>query len=227
MIHINVFKKISDVILYNCGICVYRDDSILTCMIYFQAADTLHNKIDFNKREGKIMDNKLFEQAKNKDILSKDLISFLLETMEYSRLSFINDAVEILKVLKIRIERGDKITDEVSNKIYTMDEFKKFVKEHFSTYIYGQVFDTARWNEKTYFSLRPCEEGYELVLSDKNRKVYKWISSLNEKFSLVYMIETKVVYIKNIKTKNYSPFISENGKYCRYDETVGKIIEIK
>ena len=70
------------------------------------------------------MDKKLFEQAKNKDILSKDLISFLLETMEYSRLSFINDAVEILKVLKIRIERGDKITDEVSHKIYTMEESK-------------------------------------------------------------------------------------------------------
>lgn len=57
------------------------------------------------------MNNQLFEQAKNDDILSKELISFLLETMEYNRLSFINDAVEILKVLKIRIERGDKITD--------------------------------------------------------------------------------------------------------------------
>ena len=39
------------------------------------------------------MDNNLFEQAKNDDILSKELISFLLESMEYSRLSFINDAV--------------------------------------------------------------------------------------------------------------------------------------
>ncbi len=43
------------------------------------------------------MNNQLFEQAKNDDILSKELISFLLETMEYNRLSFINDAVEILK----------------------------------------------------------------------------------------------------------------------------------
>ena len=41
------------------------------------------------------MDNNLFEQAKNDDILSKELISFLLESMEYSRLSFINDAVDI------------------------------------------------------------------------------------------------------------------------------------
>lgn len=173
------------------------------------------------------MDNRLFEQAKNDDILSKDLISFLLETMEYSRLSFINDAVEILKVLKIRIERGDKITDEVSHKVYNMEEFKAFVKEHFSEYIYRQVFAVGLWNEKTYFTLKPCEQGYDLILSTKDNKVYKWISSLNEKFSLVYMIATKVVYIKNVKTKTYSPFISENGKYCKYDEALGKIIEIR
>lgn len=172
------------------------------------------------------MDNNLFEQAKNDDILSKELISFLLESMEYSRLSFINDAVDILKVLKIRIERGDKITDAVSLETYTMKGFKAFVKEHFSEYIYNQVFTPLKKDEKIYFSLEPCEGGYELVLSDKDSKVYKWISSLNEKFSIVYMIATKVVYIKNIKTKTYSPFISENGKYCRYDEAVGKILEI-
>ena len=172
------------------------------------------------------MDNNLFEQAKNDDILSKELISFLLESMEYSRLSFINDAVDILRVLKIRIERGDKITDAVSLETYTLKGFKAFVKEHFSEYIYTQVFTPLKKDEKIYFSLEACDGGYELVLSDKDSKVYKWISSLNEKFSLVYMIATKIVYIKNIKTKTYSPFISENGKYCRYDDTVGKILEI-
>lgn len=173
------------------------------------------------------MDNKLFEQAKYDDILSKDLISFLLETMEYSSISFINDAISILEVLRIRIERGDKITDEVSKKTYTLKEFKAFVKEHFSQYIYDQVFVPLKRDEKIYFRLESCEEGYELILSDKNTKVYKWISSINEKFSLVYMIATKVVYIKNIKSGTYSPFISENGKYCRYDESLGKLIEIK
>lgn len=171
------------------------------------------------------MNNQLFEQAKNDDILSKELISFLLETMEYNRLSFINDAVEILKVLKIRIERGDKITDAVSHRIYNLPDFKNFVREHFSSYIYSQVF-TALKDEKSYFSLEPCEGGYELVLSDKDQKVYKWISSLNEKFSLVYMAATKVVYIKNVRNKTYTPFLSANGKYCRYDESVGKLLEI-
>ena len=51
------------------------------------------------------MDNNLFEQAKM--MIFYQRVIFLLESMEYSRLSFINDAVDILKVLKIRIERGD------------------------------------------------------------------------------------------------------------------------
>lgn len=173
------------------------------------------------------MDNQLFEQAKSDDILSKELISFLLETMEYNSLSFINDAIEILKVLKIRIERGDKITDEVSRQVYEKKNFEAFVKKHFSEYIYHQVFSSSGKKEKSYFSLEPCEGGYELILSDKSKKVYKWISSLNEKFSLVYMIATHVVYVKNVRTKTYSPFIvSANGKYCRYDESIGKIMEI-
>lgn len=172
------------------------------------------------------MDNTLFEQAKNDNLLSKELISFLLESMDYNRLSFLNDAVDILKILKLRIERGDKITDAVSLETYTLQGFKAFVKEHFSEYIYNQVFTSLKKDEKTYFSLEACDGGYELVISDKNRNVYKWISSLNENFSLVYMIATKIVYIKNIKAKTYSPFISENGKYCKYDDTVGKLLEI-
>lgn len=172
------------------------------------------------------MKENLFEEARHSDVLSKELISYLLETMEYSSLGFLNDAIEILKILRIRIERGDKITDEISNKVYTIKAFKSFVKEHFSEYIYNQVFVPLKQGEKIYFRLEACEEGYELVLSDKKNKVYHWISSLNEKFSLVYMISTKIVYIKNIKTGNYAPFISENGKYCRYDETVGKLIEL-
>lgn len=173
------------------------------------------------------MDNQLFQQAKDDDVLSKELISFLLETMDYSSLSFINDAIEILKVLNIRIERGDKIVDAVSKETYTKDSFQAFVREHFSEYIYDHVFRPQKKEEKIYFQLQACENGYELVLTDKNTKVYKWISSLNEKFSLVYMIATKIVYIKNIKANTYAPFLSENGKYCRYDETVGKLIEVK
>ena len=60
------------------------------------------------------------------------------------------------------------------------------------------------------FSLERRENGYGLVMSGTSKApTYCWISSLSERFSLVYMIATKVVYIKNIKTGTYSPFISE------------------
>lgn len=172
------------------------------------------------------MNNVLLDQAKHGDVLSKELIAYLLETMEYNSLGFLNDAIEILKVLRIRIERGDKITDEVSKKVYDQKEFQTFVREHFSEYICKQVFAAVKPGEKVYFRLEACEGGYELVMSDKTNKVYHWISSLNEKFSLVYMRATKIVYIKNMKENMYTPFISENGKFCRYDEAVGKILEV-
>ncbi|MCI7738301.1 MAG: hypothetical protein ACI4GE_11540 [Lachnospiraceae bacterium] len=172
------------------------------------------------------MNNELFTQAKTSGVLSKELVCYLRESMEYSSLGFINDAIDILKILKMRIDRGDKIKDEVSGVIYNDKEFRNFVKKNFSGYIYGQVFTPLRKDEKVYFNLQECEGGYELVLGSKDDKVYKWISSMNEKFSLVYMIATKVVYIKNIKANTYTPFISSNGKYCRYDESVGKLIEL-
>lgn len=61
--------------------------------------------------------------------------------------------------------------------------------------------------------------------SSKN-KTYEWISSLSERFSLVQMIATGVVYLKDVKTNTYQPFISENGKYCRYDKEKGQIREL-
>ena len=61
--------------------------------------------------------------------------------------------------------------------------------------------------------------------SSKN-KTYEWISSLSERFSLVQMIATGIVYLKDVRTDTYQPFLSGNGKYCRYDKETGRILEI-
>ena len=173
------------------------------------------------------MNQQLFDEARRSDILSKELIADLLESMEYSSISFINWTIEVLKVLRTRIERGDKITDEVSGITYDKKSFQAFVKEHFSSYIYSQVFADPKKAEKVYFSLEACEEGYNLVMASSSKeKTYKWISSLSERFSLVEMIATGIVYVKDNKTNSYNPFISGNGKYCKYDEETGKIIEL-
>ena len=74
--------------------------------------------------------------------------------------------------------------------------------------------------KKYIFSLEATEDGhaYNMVMANSSKnKTYKWISSLSERFSLVEMIATGIVYLKDNRTDTYQPFISGNGKYCRYD----------
>lgn len=111
----------------------------------------------------------LYEEATHSSTLSKELISTLLETMDYASISFISWAVDILKVLKIRIDRGDKITDAVSGEVYTRRSFQKFVKTNFSSYIFSQVYDAPEKAEKVYFSLERRENGYGLVMSGTSK----------------------------------------------------------
>lgn len=174
------------------------------------------------------MNEQLYNEATHSSVLSKHLISELLESMNYSSISFINWSVEVLSVIRTRLERGDRITDEVSGITYTMDSFHEFVKKNFSSYIESQVFGRAGKGEKIYFSLEPCEDGYNLVMADSGEnKTFRWISSLSRRFSLVEMIATGVVYVKDVRRDSYQPFISANGRYCRYDRESGHIVEIK
>lgn len=171
--------------------------------------------------------NHLIDEAKRSEILSKELIDRLFESMEYSSISFINWSIDVLKIIKIRIERGDKIIDEVSGVTYDMPTFQAFIEKHFSSYIASEVFAESKKPEKVYFQLEKAEDGFNLVMASSSKeKVYRWISSLNERFSLVEMIATGIVYIKDIAANSYSPFISDNGKYCKYDPDLGKIVEI-
>ncbi len=173
------------------------------------------------------MNQELYNEAIRSNILSRHLIEQLLESMNYNSISFINWTVEVLKVIRTRLERGDRITDEVSSITYTVDTFHEFVKKNFSSYIESQVFADPAKAEKIYFSLESCENGYNLIMTDSSKnKVYEWISSLSQRFSLVQMISTHIVYLKDVKTNTYQPFLSENGKYCRYDKEAGQIIEI-
>lgn len=58
------------------------------------------------------MNEELFNEASRSNVLSKKLVDQLQESMSYSSISFINWTIEVLKLLKARIERGDKLTDE-------------------------------------------------------------------------------------------------------------------
>ena len=160
------------------------------------------------------MNEELFNEASKSNILSKQLVDQLQESMTYSSISFINWTIEVLKLLKARIERGDKIKDETTGVIYDLYTFRQF-------------FNTSIRSQKVYFTLEACPGGYNLLMADSgNEKTYRWISSLSKRFSLVEMIATGIVYIKDTRTDTYQPFISENGKYCKYNKDLGKLTEL-
>lgn len=173
------------------------------------------------------MNEELFNEAAKSNVLTKKLIDQLQESMTYSSISFINWTIEVLKLLKARIERGDKLTDETTGVTYDLQSFRKFVEDNFSDYITGQVFAVSFRAQKVYFSLEACPGGYNLIMADDgNQKTYRWISSLSKRFSLVEMIATGIVYVKDNRTDTYQPFISENGKYCKYNKDTGMIVEL-
>lgn len=175
------------------------------------------------------MDQQLYEEALHSQVLSKKMVDTLQEGLNYSSISFINDTVTVLQTLEKRIERGDGIELEETGEKLTYRKFQDFVKNNFSSYINSEVFagEGKPGKEKVYFHLEPCDGGYSLILSEDGReKTYEWISSLSEKFSLVYMISTGIVYVKDVRKGSYAPFLSENGKYCRYDKAQGKILEV-
>ena len=126
-----------------------------------------------------------------------------------------------------RISPGDRYPQ--GRTPYDIKSFRNFVSTNFSSYITSQVFDAPDKAEKVYFSLEATEDGhaYNMVMASSSKnKTYKWISSLSERFSLVEMIATGIVYLKDNRTDTYQPFISGNGKYCRYDVEKGQIIEL-
>lgn len=88
-----------------------------------------------------------------------------------------------------------------------MKSFREFVETNFSSYITSQVFDAPEKAEKVYFSLEATEDGkaYNMIMTDSSgNKTYKWISSLSERFSLVEMIATGIVYLKDNRTDTIS-----------------------
>ena len=175
------------------------------------------------------MYQELISEAKRADVLSKELVSQLLEANDYPGMSFINWQVEMLQIIKTRIERGDKITDAISKQVYTASSFMVFVKKNFSAYIFTQVFASKqKKQEKVYFHLEEDENGnYDLVMASSSKdKMYAFISSMSERFTLVEFIATGIVYVRDHKTNVYTPFISKRGKYCRYNKEIGKIVEV-
>ena len=57
-------------------------------------------------------------------------------------------------------------------------------------------------------------------------ELFRWIADINENESLVRVLPTNVVYIRNIKLGSLTPFVTEHNSVYVYNEKTGKIEEV-
>lgn len=161
------------------------------------------------------------------DTLDKQLLKELVDSIGYGSRGTINMVVSLLTILKERIIRGDKIKLEKTGDYLTLDSFEKLLEDEFTVYITKAVFKDRILYNKVFFQIENSEPGLDLVYSgSKENKLFRWIADIDEEYSLLELIPTNVVYIRNSYTKQLLPFISEKGNYYTYSEEEGKIKEI-
>ena len=63
-------------------------------------------------------------------------------------------------------------------------------------------------------------------VEQKENKLFRWIADINENESLVRVLPTNVVYIRNIKLGSLTPFVTEHNNVYVYNEKTGRIEEV-
>ncbi len=168
-----------------------------------------------------------YEKVTRINTLDNAFLKELVDYTGYGSRGTINMVVSLLVTLKERIQRGDKIKLEKTGDTLSLESFEKLLEEEFTTYIAKAVFKEKILSHKVYFNVENSEPGLDLIYSgSKENKLFRWIADIDEEYSLLELIPTSVVYIRNSQTRQMIPFISENGNYYIYSEEEGKIKEI-
>lgn len=168
-----------------------------------------------------------YEKVARTDTLDDTLLNELIEYTGYGSRGTLNMVVSLLVTLKDRIQRGDKIKLEKTGDFLTLESFEKLLAEEFTDYITKAVFKERILSHKVFFQVENSEPGLDLIYSGtKENKLFRWIADIDEEYSLLELIPTGVVYIRNSQTRQLIPFISEKGNYYIYSEEEGKIKEI-
>ena len=168
-----------------------------------------------------------YEKVARIDTLDDALLNELIDYTGYGSRGTLNMVVSLLVTLKDRIQRGDKIKLEKTGDYLTLESFEQLLEDHFTTYITKAVFKDRVLTHKVFFNVENSEPGLDLVYSgSKENKLFRWIADIDEEYSLLELIPTSVVYIRNSQTRQLTPFISEKGNYYVYSAEEGKIKEI-
>lgn len=169
----------------------------------------------------------IYKKITRIDTLDNQLLQELIDSIGYGSRGTINMVVSLLTTLKERIIRGDKIKLEKTGEYLTLDSFEKLLEDEFTIYVTKAVFKDRILPHKVFFQVENSEPGLDLIYSgSKENKLFRWIADIDEEYSLLELIPTNVVYIRNSYTRQMFPFISEKGNYYTYSEQEGKIKEI-
>jgi len=161
------------------------------------------------------------------NILTDEILDSINELTTYKSMGSLNWAVRLLKSLKDRISVGQKIIYETSGEGLTIETFRDLVEDRFSTYVLKATFKDTNLKNKVFFNIENTEPGLDLIYtgSDKN-KLFRWIADIDDEYSLMELIPTKVVYIRHSQTRQIIPFLSEKNSCYIYDDLDGKIKEV-
>ncbi len=168
-----------------------------------------------------------YEKAARIDTLDNAFLKELVDYTGYGSRGTLNMVVSLLVTLKDRIQRGDKKKKKKTGDYLTLGSFEKLLEEEFTTYITKAVFKERVLSHKVFFNVENSESGLDLIYSGSNEnKLFRWIADIDEEYSLLELIPTSVVYIRNSQTRQLIPFISEKGNHYIYSQKEGKIKEI-
>ena len=101
------------------------------------------------------------EELLRTQTLSKQLLDSLQEELTYSSISFINNAVDSLKIIRKRLERGDCIILEETGEKLTLASYETFLNDRFSSYICSEATPrkAAMEKKKSISSWKPVRKG--------------------------------------------------------------------
>lgn len=81
----------------------------------------------------------LYDSVTNDRVLSSTIEDFLITEGVKGPTVTISMVIELLKIIRGRLELGQEITMEKTGTVLTSENFAEYLKAHFSEYIYSEV----------------------------------------------------------------------------------------
>ena len=109
------------------------------------------------------------------------------------------------------------------NILWSVSDNRSLLLKHFfnsaSFFVVKSVYPKMSLKHKVYFKLENTENGMDLIYTgQEENKLFRWIADINENESLVRVLPTNVVYIRNIKLGSLTPFVTEHNSVYVYNE---------